>query len=181
MGVPTIKDLQIADRRKTLTADEKSPFVQAIGMMPVKRRELVLAMLADPQATLCEQAKSAGLTVSQANSAFREIAGKLGPALLRLGGTEADLVKVLMDGLRAEKITTVKVGDDIQLVRTPDMPVRLAAFKEACKLGGYYPNPKIEIDKKEERTYGLTAKTIDALVDREKRQQQVPASYEVAP
>ena len=175
MAVPTLRELQVAQRKEELVSESGSPFVRALELMPEKRRAFVLAMLADPQATLPEQAKSAGLTVPQAQSAFREVAGKLGPALLRLGGTEADLVRVLMEGLRAEKAHITKDG---AIITTPDMPTRLAAFREACKLGGYYPDPRLLIDKHETKTFGIAQNTIDALKDRRAAQKAVDTTYE---
>lgn len=146
--------------------------------MPEKRRAFVLAMLADPQATLPEQAKAAGLTVPQAQSAFREVAGKLGPALLRIGITEADVVRALIDALKAEKVHVVKSGENIELVRTPDFQARDRALDKILKLGSYYPDPRLHIDKQETRTYGIAPDTIKALQDRQKAQRAVETTFE---
>lgn len=179
MPVPTLKELQIAQRKEELTSDNRSPFVKALEQMPARKRDLVLAMLADPHSTISEQANAAKMSLPVAKSAFREIAGKLGPALLRLGVTEADIVKALLEGLKAERVQAVKVGDKVELVTTPDFNIRDKALDKILKLGRYYPDTKIQIDKHETKTYGIEKNTIDALKERHRAQQTLDTTCEV--
>lgn len=190
LPVPSLQEVIQGERQERLVKEKESEFNKALAELPLKRQRLVLAILANPAATLTEQAKIAGLSWSGASKAMKEISGKLGPALLSLGITEADIIRALAEGLRAEHQQAVRVpeydengkvkGYRIEIVRTPDFLARDRALEKLLKLGAYFPDGKFQVDHRHRITHEISSETIEALKQREREQSRaIDADYEV--
>ncbi len=165
-SVPTPKELADKKRTRAATVALSSKIEQA-GLTE-RRSKLAQILLTDPTIPFREAYKKAGYSLtpkSRPSVIKREIAGALSATLREMGIFESDLAKVLMECLTATKATLVKVPvyfengilktNRYESIEVPDYPVRLAAFKQACLLGDYFPAKKINL--KTEHTERLFA------------------------
>lgn len=162
-----------------------------------KRRRLAEQLLLNPTQSFTDAYKKAGYKLgpnSKASVIKREISGKLSATLREAGIFESDLAKVLIESLNAMAYKMIKVPvyhDNGKLktfrhdvVEVPDMTTRLAAFKQACMLGDYFPATKLDINQRTETSTRIFGQVdINILEDRAKQLRdqkvEVPATYEV--
>lgn len=176
-------------KEKLLKSKELS---EALDKMPQKQANLIIASLVYPNASKFELARKAGYKVtegSKPNHLFKPIEGKLGKALLRFGITEADIVRKLFEGANATKTTVVKKtkqdkdgnkSSEHELIESPDFATRFRYIEMLIKLGDYFPEQKIKIDKKSEHVHKFAQNmSLEEMRQKEKELQEIEANYEV--
>ncbi len=122
---------------------------------------------------------------------MKQVEGKLGDALASLGVTEQDVVRTIKECLSATKQTIIKsakkdkdgniVGYNLNTHESPDHQIRLKTVELLCKLGGYHPATKVQIDGKLNTTHVvLSEASMEKLMARERQQRaEIPAEYTV--
>lgn len=145
-NLPTPDDLLAEERRKELEANPS--FQQHLSKLPYRRQVLITTWLANPLLSLNEVAKKAGYKVgpnSKVQHIFKQVQGQLGSALMELGVTQADILKTVMEGLKATDVIAVRNASGAQsLVEVPNHAVRLKTAEMLLKLGDYFPAKKFK-------------------------------------
>ena len=194
MAISLPEDFETKEKKEKLLKNED--FKKTLEEMPEKRAALVMATLLNPTASKFELAKKAGYKpydASAADKLFKKIDGKLGKGLLQIGITEADLLSTLHESLKAEKpilINTKTTAPDgtvtvsKKIVGVPDHNVRLKTTEMIMKLGDYFPDQKIKIDKTTTHNVKFAEKmSLKQLKAKEielQQSEEIEADYEVA-
>lgn len=191
MSIPLPEDFETKAKKEKLLKNDD--FKKTLEAMPEKRAALVMATLLNPTADKRELMKKAGYSPNTPSTQmFKEIDGKLGKGLLQLGITEADLLKTLHESLKAEKVVfiskkTTAPDGTVTIVKevlgVPDHNIRLKTTEMLMKLGDYFPDQKIKIDKTTTHEHKfaeqMSLKDLKAKEIELKSEQEVNADYEV--
>lgn len=170
-------------------------FTEELEKLPLKQQNLVIQMLINPTNTMVGHYKAAGYSVgpnSKLHHIFKKVQGKLGKGLLALGVTEADIMKVINEGLKATKTMRVKnvsidskgnktVKNEVVVIG-PDHPMRLKTAEILLKLGDYMPAGKLNVKHEHEGEVGFVAKM--SLEERKQKElefasREIESNYEV--
>lgn len=152
-----IEHLQIVDKVSEIKKSDNPTIRQIFSEMTVKQRDLAIRMLTRTgDQDKIAMVRAAGYQVNEKSRAagiIKQVSGKLGPLLLSIGITEADLVEKCQELLWATKVQFVKineykdgkvVGQTLQAVEVPDNTVRQKQLDMIMKLGDYFPAQKFE-------------------------------------
>ena len=179
---------ELADNARTKELLKNETFKTQLDKLTQKQANLAIASIVHAGESKKEILKRAGYSDLKGVRAFKKIHGKLGKALLNVGVTEADIVRIIRDGMTARKTKTVtsrikdKDGNEKLTHEVvdcgPDYKVQKEMMKVVIDLGGYAPTGKLEVSHKHE--YSMS-KAVDNLIEREKQLMggEVDAEFEI--
>lgn len=177
-----------ADKRAN-ELQRESAFKSAMEQLPHRQQKLALVLLTQPNKSLTQKLRLAGYRGNDTKQ-VKKLEGKLGDALFELGVTRTDLVVKLHEMLNAVhhrphnvpevnkkgKVTSYRV----EIITTPNYPIRAKAVELLIKLGGYMPAEKFKGEMKKTIEHTLSKEAMAALMARERHQNsELPAEFSV--
>ncbi len=150
---------RLSDAEKAVLEDPR------LVTIPVKRRNLLAILMADPKKTIREAAIEAGYSkFTNITMLKRQIQGSLSLTLRDAGVSEHDLGRAIAEGLSATRPLVVRTKeskipengnggkkekavfeDKITIFDVPDYEARHKYLKTVLELGGYFAPKKIDI------------------------------------